>query len=168
MAIATRRSRSSRRPARSASSWIATRPASSPTSRWSSSRSSPAAAISRSSTAPCPRLCARSATTRSRSPTSSLMRSAARRSRMRRASTTPRSRPRACRDEAIDKVEAALGGAFDIRFVFNKWTLGVETLEQGAQDPARALRRAGLRSSDRARLHQGPRSRPPTASPAAR
>src|ERR1700723_3236050 len=32
--------------------------------------------------------------------------------------------------EAIDKVEAALGGAFDIRFVFNKWTLGVETLSQ--------------------------------------
>src|SRR5271169_5525564 len=32
--------------------------------------------------------------------------------------------------EAIDKVEAALGGAFDIRFVFNKWTLGVETLAQ--------------------------------------
>ncbi|MGH6777325.1 MAG: adenosylcobalamin-dependent ribonucleoside-diphosphate reductase, partial [Bradyrhizobium sp.] len=32
--------------------------------------------------------------------------------------------------EAIDKVEAALGAAFDIRFVFNKWTLGVETLSQ--------------------------------------
>jgi ribonucleoside-diphosphate reductase alpha chain len=32
--------------------------------------------------------------------------------------------------EAIDKVEAALGGAFDIRFVLNKWTLGVETLSQ--------------------------------------
>ena len=32
--------------------------------------------------------------------------------------------------ESIDKVEAALGGAFDIRFVFNKWTLGVETLAQ--------------------------------------
>ncbi|HEY1783601.1 MAG TPA: vitamin B12-dependent ribonucleotide reductase [Roseiarcus sp.] len=32
--------------------------------------------------------------------------------------------------EAIDKVEAALGGAFDIRFVFNKWTLGPETLSR--------------------------------------
>src|SRR6202035_4164414 len=32
--------------------------------------------------------------------------------------------------EAIDKVEAALASAFDIRFVFNKWTLGVETLSQ--------------------------------------
>ena len=48
----------SRRPARSASSWIATPPASSPISRWSSSRSWPAAAISRSSTAWCPRRCA--------------------------------------------------------------------------------------------------------------
>ncbi len=38
--------------------------------------------------------------------------------------------------EAIDKVEAALGGAFDIRFVLNKWTLGVETSESGAQDHA--------------------------------
>jgi ribonucleoside-diphosphate reductase alpha chain len=32
--------------------------------------------------------------------------------------------------EAIDKVEAALASAFDIRFVFNKWTLGVETLSR--------------------------------------
>src|SRR5271154_4812465 len=30
--------------------------------------------------------------------------------------------------ETIDKSEAALAGAFDIRFVFNKWTLGAETL----------------------------------------
>ena len=54
--------------------------------------------------------------------------------------------------EAIDKVEAALAGAFDIRFVFNKWTLGAETLERRAQDSAGALRRAGLRSPQRARL----------------
>ena len=33
-------------------------------------------------------------------------------------------------EAAIDKVEAALGAAFDIRFVLNKWTLGVETLSQ--------------------------------------
>ena len=32
--------------------------------------------------------------------------------------------------EAIDKVEAALGSAFDIRFVLNKWTLGAETLSR--------------------------------------
>ena len=40
---------------------------------------------------------------------------------------------------AIAKVEAALGAAFDIHFVFNKWTLGVETLSPGPEDPARAL-----------------------------
>ena len=39
-------------------------------------------------------------------------------------------------EAAIDKVEAALAGAFDIRFVFNKWTLGVETLSASAQDLA--------------------------------
>ena len=33
-------------------------------------------------------------------------------------------------EAAIDKVEAALRGAFDIRFVFNKWTLGAETLSR--------------------------------------
>ena len=38
-------------------------------------------------------------------------------------------------DAAIDKVEAALAGAFDIRFVFNKWTLGVETLEKALKIP---------------------------------
>ena len=37
--------------------------------------------------------------------------------------------------EAIDKVEAALGAAFDIRFVLNKWTLGVETLSQVLKIP---------------------------------
>src|SRR5271166_4035425 len=38
--------------------------------------------------------------------------------------------------EAIDKIEAALAGAFDIRFVFNKWTLGPETLSQALKIPA--------------------------------
>ena len=39
-------------------------------------------------------------------------------------------------DEAIRKVEAALRGAFDIRFVFNKWTLGAETLSEALKIPA--------------------------------
>jgi ribonucleoside-diphosphate reductase alpha chain len=38
-------------------------------------------------------------------------------------------------EAAIDKVEAALAGAFDIRFVFNKWTLGVETLARELNIP---------------------------------
>ena len=35
-------------------------------------------------------------------------------------------RARGFTDEAIDRIEEALAGAFDIRFVFNKWTLGDE------------------------------------------
>jgi ribonucleoside-diphosphate reductase alpha chain len=38
--------------------------------------------------------------------------------------------------EAIDKIEAALAGAFDIRFVFNKWTLGADTLSGALKIPA--------------------------------
>ncbi len=37
--------------------------------------------------------------------------------------------------EAIDKVEAALAGAFDIRFVLNKWTLGADTLSKALKIP---------------------------------
>ncbi len=86
-----------------------------------------------------------------RSPTPS----AGRRSRTRRASTTRRSRAKGVPEASIEKVEGALKGAFDIRFVFNKWTLGAETLERGAENPGRALRGAGLRPALRARLHQG-------------
>ena len=39
-------------------------------------------------------------------------------------------------EASIDKVEAALRGAFDIRFVFNKWTLGAETLSGALKIPA--------------------------------
>jgi ribonucleoside-diphosphate reductase alpha chain len=37
--------------------------------------------------------------------------------------------------DAIDKIEAALAGAFDIRFVFNKWTLGAEILSGALKIP---------------------------------
>jgi ribonucleoside-diphosphate reductase alpha chain len=46
--------------------------------------------------------------------------------------------------EAIDKVEAALAGAFDIRFVFNKWTLGAETLSQALKIPAERYEAPGF------------------------
>ena len=36
-------------------------------------------------------------------------------------------------DAALAKVEAALAGAFDIRFVFNKWTLGADFLHRNAR-----------------------------------
>ncbi len=38
-------------------------------------------------------------------------------------------------DAVLAKVEGALAGAFDIRFVFNKWTLGRRLPHRGAQDP---------------------------------
>ena len=46
--------------------------------------------------------------------------------------------------EAIDKVEAALAGAFDIRFVFNKWTLGAETLSGALKIPAERYEAPGF------------------------
>ena len=41
-----------------------------------------------------------------------------------------------CYRASIEKVEAALRSAFDIRFVFNKWTLGAETLSGALKIPA--------------------------------
>jgi ribonucleoside-diphosphate reductase alpha chain len=46
--------------------------------------------------------------------------------------------------EAIDKVETALAGAFDIRFVFNKWTLGAETLSGALKIPAERYEAPGF------------------------
>ena len=43
-----------------------------------------------------------------------------------RPSTTPRLKAKGFTDEAIAKIEKALPTAFDIKFVFNKWTLGEE------------------------------------------
>ena len=57
--------------------------------------------------------------------------------------------------EAIDKVEAALAGAFDIRFVFNKWTLGAETLSGALKIPAERYDAPGFDLLARARLLEG-------------
>jgi ribonucleoside-diphosphate reductase alpha chain len=42
-------------------------------------------------------------------------------------------------DEAIAKIEAGLGTAFDIKFVFNRWTLGEEFLTGALKIPAETL-----------------------------
>ena len=86
---------------------------------------------------------------------------------MRRAINHAALRAKGLPEAAIEKVEAALKGAFDIRFVFNKWTLGAGDPERRAENPGRALRGAGLRPPLGARLLARPRSRPPTSTPAA-
>jgi ribonucleoside-diphosphate reductase alpha chain len=41
--------------------------------------------------------------------------------------------------QEIDKVEGALGSAFDIRFVFNQWTLGADFLHGSVRDTCRKV-----------------------------
>ncbi len=92
-------------------------------------RSSPAAATSRSSTAPCRRPCARWATPKARSPRSRPMLSA--------TATQPgaRHQPRHAARQGLHRredaaVNAALKSAFDIKFVFNQWTLGADWVKE--------------------------------------
>src|SRR5208283_540302 len=47
-------------------------------------------------------------------------------------------------DAILTKVESALAGAFDIRFVFNKWTLGVDFLTGTLKIPAEKLDEPGF------------------------
>jgi len=42
-------------------------------------------------------------------------------------------------DEALEKIESALKSAFDIKFVFNKWTLGADFLTGALKVPAEKL-----------------------------
>ena len=53
-------------------------------------------------------------------------------------------RARGLPEAAIDTVEGALKGAFDIRFVFNKWTLGAETLSGALKIPAERYEAPGF------------------------
>ena len=72
------------------------------------------------------------------------MRLATARSRRRRPSTTPRSGPRGFTDEVIRKLDASLKTAFDISFVFNRWTLGEEFLTQTLKIAAEKLNEPGF------------------------
>ncbi len=55
----------------------------------------------------------------------------------------------------LEELEKTLAGAFDIKFVFNKWTLGVDFLTKTLKVSGRAPRRPDLRPSRHPRLHQG-------------
>ncbi len=68
---------------------------------------------------------------RTRSPRSSAMRWAAGRSPGRPASTTRACGKRASTTQSLAAAEAALASAFDIKFAFNKWTLGEEFCIEG-------------------------------------
>ena len=63
-------------------------------------------------------------------------------------------RPRASRRDRSRKVEKALPTAFDINFVFNKWTLGEEFCRDVLGIDAGRARRARLRPAGGARLLQ--------------
>jgi ribonucleoside-diphosphate reductase alpha chain len=47
-------------------------------------------------------------------------------------------------DAALSKVESALGGAFDIKFVFNKWTLGADFLAGALKISVAAMEAPGF------------------------
>jgi ribonucleoside-diphosphate reductase alpha chain len=66
----------------------------------------------------------------------------------------------------IEKLEAALPSAFDIRFVFNQWTLGEEFCTGTLGIPAGKAERPGLRPPAPPRLHEGVTSRPRTTTSA--
>ena len=70
-------------------------------------------------------------------------------------------------DEAIEKVEKALPTAFDIKFAFNKWTLGRRVPARRARH--RRPRRSPRRASTSSRISASPsaRSRRPTSTSAA-
>ena len=70
------------------------------------------------------------------------------------ASTSPRLKAKGFTDEALAKVEKALPTAFDIKFAFNKWTLGEDFLRDTLNIAGRGHRRADLRPARRTRLLQ--------------
>ena len=101
-----------------------------------------------------------------RSPRSRPMRSATARSPTRRRSIRTL-KAKGFTDEAIAKVEKALPTAFDIKFVFNKWTFGDDFLRDAlGVDAANSPRRPSTCSPHSA--SPSARSRPPTSTSAAR
>ncbi len=70
-------------------------------------------------------------------------------------------------DETIAKVEKALPTAFDIKFAFNKWTLGEEFCRDKLGISRRRPGAADFRPAGRASASPSARSRPPTSMSAA-
>ena len=70
--------------------------------------------------------------------------------------------------EAIEKVEKALPTAFDIKFVFNKWTLGEEFCRDRARHPGRGAGDGRISTCSPRSASPSARSTPPTSMSAAR
>ena len=70
--------------------------------------------------------------------------------------------------EVLAKIEGGLDSAFDIKFVFNRWTLGESFLDRHAEGPGRQAQRSGVRSADRTSASRRRTSRPPTSTSAER
>ena len=84
-----------------------------------------------------------------------------------RRSTMQRSRPRASATPRSTKIEAGLASAFDIKFVFNKWTLGEAFCKERAQAQRRTARTTSASTCWPSRLLARPRSSAPTSMSAA-
>jgi fructose/tagatose bisphosphate aldolase len=63
--------------------------------------------------------------------------------------------------EEIKKIEAALPSAFDIRFVFNQWTLGEKFCRETLGIPAAELNNPGFDLLRHLGFHRKPRSTRP-------
>ena len=85
-----------------------------------------------------------SATRRSRSTTSSATARAPARSKAARTSTAPASRPRASPTRSCQRIESQLAGAFELPFVFNRWTLGDDFLQERSASPKSSSTRPGF------------------------
>jgi ribonucleoside-diphosphate reductase alpha chain len=113
-----------------------------------------------------PKRCAPSATAARRSPRSSPMR------RPRHPGQAPginhaTLRAKGFTDDEIEKIESELAGAFDIKFVFNRWTLGDDFCRDALGSPTSSSPTRPSTCSP-PRLLQATTSRPPTTTSAAR
>ena len=91
--------------------------------------------------------CARWATPRRRSRRSRRMRSVTARCGRRRTINHSTLKAKGFTDDVLAKLEASLGTAFDIKFVFNKWTLGEAFLTGTLAIPAEKLNDPSVRAA---------------------
>ena len=104
---------------------------------------------------------------RARSPRSRPMRSATATSTRRPASTPRPLRAKGFTDDKIAALNAAPASAFDIKFVFNQWTLGADFLQDRSASPTRSSPTPRFDLLALLGFTKKRRSRPPTSTSAA-